>query len=140
MPDLKTYNLFISHAWRYDDDYQRLVRMLRDAPNFNMHNFSVPQHDPVIVPGSNVGRQRLIFELDQQIKPVHCVLVLGGMYAAYSDWIQKEIEIAQSYRKPIIGIYPWGQFNMPRVVQDASVDIVGWNTNSIVSSIRYHSS
>ena len=31
MPRLKTYDLFICHAWRYDDDYTRLVKFLRAA-------------------------------------------------------------------------------------------------------------
>ena len=139
MPYLKTYNLFISHAWRYDDDYYRLVDLLRNAANFSWHNYSVPKHDPVIDPDSYNGSQILISELDQQIKPVHCVLVLGGMYAAYSYWIKKEIEIAQGYDKPIVAIYPWHQQNMPVMVQLAAVKIVNWCTDSIVDAIRAYS-
>lgn len=32
MPYLKTYNLFISHAWAYGESYHRLVNLLNQAP------------------------------------------------------------------------------------------------------------
>ena len=35
MPELKTYDLFLSHAWRYNDDYYRLEKMLKEAPLFS---------------------------------------------------------------------------------------------------------
>jgi hypothetical protein len=136
MPELKTYDLFLSHAWRYNEDYYGLVRLLEQASFFNWRNYSVPEHDPVIDPNSHVGYRKLVSLLDNQVRPVNCVLILGGMYAAYSAWINEEITIAQSYRKPIIGIYPWGSQRMPIAVQEAAHELVGWNTSSIVSAIR----
>ena len=139
MPELKTYDLFLSHAWRYNDNYYRLEKMLKEASLFKWRNYSVPQHDPLIDPDTPVGKVKLTELLDRQIRPVNCVLILGGMYAAYSEWILKEIKIAQGYYKPIIGIYPWGQQNMPLSVQNVAVELVRWNTDSIVSAIRRHS-
>lgn len=139
MPELKTYDLFISHAWRYNADYYRLVELLNAAPNFKWRNYSVPEHDPKVDPDSDAGKRVLLAGLDNQIRPVNCVLILAGMYAHYSYWINKEIEIAQKYNKPIIGIYPWGQIIAPRVVQDAAIEMVGWRTDSIVSAIRRNS-
>jgi len=77
-------------------------------------------------------------ELDEQIRPVNCVIVISGMYVAYRYWIQTEIDIATSYGKPIIGIKPWGQERIPQAVQDVAVEMVGWNTDSIVSAVRRH--
>ena len=34
VPALKTYDVFISHAWTYSDDYYRLVNLLNEANNF----------------------------------------------------------------------------------------------------------
>lgn len=136
MPTLKTYDLFISHAWRYNEDYYRLVKMLKEAPLFYWRNYSVPEHDPLIDPNTTVGKAKLTTLLDNQIRPVNCVLILGGMYAAYSDWILTEIKIAKAYYKPILGVYPWAQQNMPRVVQEASNELVGWNTSTIIAAIR----
>lgn len=139
MPELKTYDLFISHAWKYDDDYYRLETMLKEALLFKWRNYSVPVHDPLIEPNTPVGNAKLTELLDKQVRPVNCVLILGGMYSAYSDWILKEIKLAQSYNKPIIAIYPWGQTKMPKVVQDAANEIVNWQTSSIVAAIRRQS-
>jgi hypothetical protein len=139
MPELKTYDLFLSHAWRYNDDYYRVEEMLREAPLFNWRNYSVPEHDPLIDPNSPSGKAKLIELLSKQVRPVNCVLILGGMYAAYSEWILKEIKLAQDLNKPILGIYPWGQRNMPLAIQNAASELVGWNTSSIVSAIRRNS-
>lgn len=74
--------------------------------------------------------------LDAQIRPVQCVLVIAGMYAAHRFWIDKEIGFAQYYNKPIIGIVPWGQERIPQSVQFAAHEMVGWSTDSIVGAIR----
>jgi len=139
MPELKTYDLFISHAWRYNADYYRLEELLQKASYFKWRNYSVPEHDPLIDPDSYTGRSKLAPLIDKQIKPVNCVIILGGMYAAYSEWIQKEIKIAESYNKPILGIYPWGQLNMPSAVKNSAIELVGWNTATIVDAIRRYS-
>lgn len=139
MPTLKTYDLFISHAWKYNEDYYKLVEMLDNASNFKYRNYSVPKHDPLVDPNTEVGKKKLKELLDKQIKPVNCVLIIAGMYVAHRYWLQTEIDIAQSNNKPIIGIKPWGQERVPKEVQDAAVEVVGWNTSSFVTAIREHS-
>lgn len=134
MPALKTYDLFISHAWKYNDEYYRLENFLNGAPNFKWRNYSVPQHDPAIVNSARALQEALI----RQVRPVNCVLVLSGMYANHREWIQAEISYAQSLDKPIIGIRPWGQQRVPVDVQNAVHAMVGWNTQSIVSAIRQY--
>lgn len=134
MPALKTYDLFISHAWTYNEHYHRLVGLLNDADLFHWRNYSVPEHDPLI--GGN--EKKLTEELDKQIRPVNAVLVIAGMYVNFREWIQKEIDLSQKYEKPIIGIYPWGSEHMPQAVREASVTLVKWNTDPIVNAIRKH--
>lgn len=134
MPSLRTYHIFISHAWQYNDDYYRLERILDKAPNFKWKNFSVPEHDAL----DTATDKELEQELYGQIRPVHIVIVLCGMYVNYRKWIQKEIDIALNLGKPIIGVKPWGQERIPKAVQDVAKEIVGWNTDSIVSAIRRH--
>lgn len=132
MPQLHRYRLFISHAWQYNTDYYRLLQMLDNASNFIYANYSVPEHDPVDANNNT----KLKEELRQQIRPVEVVIILGGMYVAYSDWIQFEIDFATALSKPILGIRPWGAQVMPTAVQDAADEIVGWNTSTIVAAIR----
>lgn len=136
MSPLKTYRIFISHAWTHNDEYYRVTNMLDDAPRFSWRNYSVPEHDPKHT-GSN---KQLVQALYNQIKPTHAVIILAGMYVPHSSWIQKEIDIAREMKKPILGIVPWGGQKIPKAVQETANEIVGWNTNSIVSAIRRYCS
>lgn len=99
MPELKTYDLFISHVWRRTEnsEYYRLVYLLKDAPYFSWRNYSVPEHDPL---GTRTDSE-LRAALDRQIRPVNCFIIVAGMYVNFRKWIQEEFEIAQRYDKPI---------------------------------------
>ncbi len=132
MPQLHRYRIFISHAWKYNAEYYWLMDRLDKAPNFLYANYSVPEHDPVDANNNS----KLKEQLRRQIRPVEVVIILGGMYVAYSDWIQFEIDFAESLGKPILGIRPRGAERMPQAVQDAADEIVGWNTPTIVRAIR----
>ena len=132
MPPLKTYHVFISHAWKYSDDYYNFVRLLNAAKNFNWKNYSVPEHDPI------ADYEDLKEELHNQIKPVHIVVILSGMYTNYSDWINFEMDYADEKSKPMIGVIPWGAKRTPTDVQNRVKEMVGWNTDSFVSAIRKH--
>ena len=135
MPALKTYDLFISHAWTRNAEYDRLVKMLNEASNFKWRNYSVTKQDPLDVNND----AKLTAALKRQIRPVNCVLILAGMYVNHRKWIKKEIAIAQDLNKPIVGIKPWGQQRTPVEVQEAADIMVGWNTSSIVKAIRDYS-
>ncbi len=132
MPELHNYRLFISHAWKYNDEYYKLLDMLKASPNFIFSNYSVPEHDPL---DAN-NKLKLQTQLKNQINPVEVVVILAGMYASYSDWIQFEIDHASYLSKPIVGIKPWGQERVPSSIQSVAKEIVGWNTSTIVAAIR----
>ncbi len=135
MPELHRYRIFISHAWRYHDAYDRMIRFLDEAPLFIYANYSVPSDKKF----DNLTKAQLQEELRQQIRPVESVIILGGIYVSYSDWIQFEIDFAKELQKPIIGVRPWSAERMPQAVSDAANIIVGWNTDSIVKAIREYS-
>lgn len=130
MPQLYPYRIFISHAWNYNDEYYRLEKMLTEYSNFDCRNYSVPKHDPLD------SSEKLTKKLLDQMNPVHVVIILAGMYAAHSQWIQFEINEAVRLGKPIVGVKPWGQERVPQTIQNASNVIYGWNVGPIVESIR----
>lgn len=132
MPALHEYRLFISHAWRYSDGYERMLRFLNECSNFSYRNYSVPVSQGF----EGLGRTALQEQLRYQIRPVQCVVILAGMYAAHSDWIQFEIDFAKSLNKPIVGIVPYGGERVPLAVQNAASEMVRWNTDAIVGAIR----
>jgi hypothetical protein len=139
MPILKTYDLFLSHSWRYNSDYDRLIELLRNASYFKFRDYSIPVHRPKVDPNSIASVRFVTIELEKQIKPANCILLMAGVYSTHSEWIRREISLAQKYDKPIIGIVPWGQRNVSSIVQNAAHDMVNWNTVSIVNAIRKNS-
>ena len=66
------------------------------------------------------------------------VLVIAGVYATYSKWINIELDLARrDFGKPVLGIKPFGNTNVSSAVRDNADLIVNWNTNSVVSAIRH---
>jgi hypothetical protein len=133
MPILKNRMIFISHAWSYDDHYHTLVGWFNEELNFAWSNCSVPSHDSL----SDKTSKGLSEGMTRQISPSQIVIILGGMYAAHSDWIDYEIKEARRMEKTIIGVTPWGQERVPLNVQNASsCPMVGWNRSSVISAVR----
>ncbi len=134
MPTLKTRNLFISHSWSYGDAYAKLVGLLDAAANFSYRNYSVPKDDPV---HNAPTAQALRDAIKERISFCHAVLIMAGKYATYSDWIQREIQIAKvDFVKPIIAVCPWGAQQISTVVAEAADEVARWNTASIVGAVR----
>ena len=63
------------------------------------------------------------------------VVIPSGMYTNYSKWIQKEIDGAKEYEKPILAVNPWGQKKKAGIVLDNTDDGVGWNKKSVINAI-----
>ena len=131
---MNPYHLFISHSWAHADQYNNLVNLLDQATNFRYHNYSIPKNDPV----HSSSDKELSRAIHNQMQPCGIVIVLAGVYAEYSKWIDKEIKIAKSgfsKPKPILAIRPWTNEISPAVRENAD-QVVKWNTESIVSAIR----
>lgn len=130
---MRTYNLFISHSWKYGNAYDKLCNLLINTDSFSWKNYSVPQEDPI--QGVRTDRE-LSQAIERQIQPSSAVLILAGVYATYSKWIDREINIAKRLKKPIIAIEPWGSERTSTVVKTNADKIVRWNSESIIRAIR----
>ena len=130
MPALRNYKVFISHVWHRSEHYSSIVSWLNNAANFSWENLSVPEHNPIH------NSEQLEYELRNQMRPADVFLILGGMYATRSDWIDFELSFASRIGKPIIGIRPWGAEVMPVSITNAATEVVGWNSASVVKAIR----
>ena len=129
-----TYNLFISHSWTYSDAYDGLVKLLKKAESdgFYYKDYSVPKNDPI----HNANNDSQLKEaIQNQIKHASCVLILAGVYATYSKWINIEIELAKEMGKKIIAVVPRGAERISKTVNDNANEIAKWNTDSIVKAI-----
>ena len=136
MPYLRDYRIFISHAWSYGADYYRLTDMLSNAPYFSYYNYSAPKEKPLFPPGTPHSNKYIAQKITDKIQPAQVTIVIAGMYTAYSDWMQYEIDESARMGKPIIAIKPWGHSFVPNYVSINADAVVNWNTDSIVSAIR----
>ena len=135
---MSEYHIFISHAWKYSEHYNKVVQWLNAAQaegKLTWKNYSVPEHDPLIVPNTSAGEKKLKDMLKKQISPALVVICLSGMYVPYSNWIDYEIDTAIDYGKYIIGVKPWGQERIPSKVYSNANTMVGWNKDSVINAV-----
>ena len=133
---MRAFNLFVSHSWSYSDAYDKLVRLLRERTYFNFKDYSVPRNDPIHNAPTDPRLRAAIYS---RMSPCSVVLILAGVYATHSSWINKEIDLAKnSFRepKPILAIEPWGSERTSTLVKNAANRVVKWNSGSIVNAIR----
>lgn len=128
---MSQYNLFISHSWDYAQHYDTLILWLNASP-LCYKNYSIPIKKSFDDLSNRILRQKLT----EQIRHASVVIIIGGMYAAYSDWIDYEIDEAVRLNKKIIGIYPWGQERMPVKIQQHADKIIHWQSASLIQAIR----
>lgn len=132
----KTYNIFISHSWTYDEQYKGLKKLLDSNPYFNYVDYSVPKEDPI--QGARTDKE-LRKAITEQMKHASVVIILAGVYSTYSKWINKEIDIAKnefSSSKKIIAVECWGAEKTSGVVKENADKIVKWQADSIIKAIR----
>lgn len=132
---MRSYNIFISHSWRYWDTYDKLVSMFTNSPFFDFKNYSVPKDDPI----HNAPNATLLeIAIENQIKYASIVLIPVWQYATYSKWINIEIKIAKKLSKPIIAIEPWGSYKTS-IIKEKADKIVWWNAPTIIQAIKDYS-
>ena len=110
------YRIFISHSWSYSSDYDKIESFLRQE-GIVFYNHSVPKNDPIHTNGTD---KQLSDAIEAKVKGCSCIIILAGVYATYSKWINKEIEMAKKYSKPIIAVQPWGAEHTSNVVKKRS--------------------
>ena len=131
-------HVFISHAWAYSGHYETLAEWIFQekwsvgSASLDFRDYSIPKGHPIHNVTSTKMLQDAIFD---KIARSHVVVIPAGMYASYSKWIQKEIDGAKVYGKPILAVNPWGQQKRAGVVVDNSDDGVGWNKKSVIKGI-----
>jgi hypothetical protein len=135
MPIATGHSLFISHSWRQSDGYDRLIALLREAPDFRFHDNSVPKDDPI---QNAPTPEALSAALSARIEASNVVLVVASMTVNYSEWIEREIELCRSItRKPLIGLIPHQAERASTYVRNHADLMVNWRTDEIIGAIRH---
>lgn len=98
----------------------------------------MPKANPIAMsPHLPLSNRTIVHFLDKRMKEADCAIFLAGVYASNSEWMQSEIEAAQEYGTPIIGVRPLGQQRVSTIVQwAAGENMVYWNASSIAEAIR----
>ena len=130
----KNFNIFISHAWKKDEEFERVLKFLNASEHFKYTNFGCPFEDAQEV--HKHTEEELSKTLEDQIVQSQIVIIASGMYSAHSKWIQKEIDIAKKFNRPIIVIKPWGNKFTPMAVTNITRELLDWDTASILEAIR----
>lgn len=131
----RSYDLFISHAWSYDERYQGICRLLGNVQGFSWRDYSAPRDYPAVNPNTEVGRNTLRRILSERVRQSSCFVLSAGMFVNHRYWVQAEIEFAQYWRKPIVGILRRGQERTPQLVYDVADEVVAWNSSSLTNAI-----
>mgnify|MGYP001054306998 CR=1 FL=1 len=124
--------LFISHSWSYSERYSSMVNLLNKRNYFNWTNYSVPTDKAF----DKMSVDELKEQLREQIRPVHCVVIISGMWFAHSNWLKFEMDFANAIGKPVLGVRPRGAKKTPVAVVLGADKMVNWNTEAIVDGIR----
>ena len=132
-----TRDIFITHAWRYHDDWTRMSDLLDRYPGLSWRNFSVPWYDPAMDPNTEVGGKFIRRWLESQIIPAVAVILLGGVYAVNSSrkWVEMEVDMARRHLKPVIGAPAFGSNDMAADAHALVDVVVSWDAAEIVAAI-----
>ena len=124
-------NIFISHSWRYQEEYKTIYQWLKEELSF--YDYSIPMHD-------NCGEKLLNYKLKEcirtQIRYSSIVIIIGRIAASHSEWINFEINTAYEMGKCIILIKPWGHERLPDNAKRKADYIIGWNKSSLINAVK----
>ena len=131
----KTYKLFISHRWEYDNLLQNLKDLLNERGYFSAEYYQIEKDSPINSENASVIKANIT----KRLKETDVVLAIAGVSASYSEWMQWEMDKALELGLKIVGVIPRGNERISQEVYKRSVEDVRWNTESVVEAIRKYS-
>jgi len=134
------HHLFISHHHQDDAEVTNLTNLL-SRRGWDVRNSSIrmkPSNEQRrakgLIPDAVIERA-----LRMRISWAQAVVVLIGKGTHARPWVNWEIEEAHRQGKRIVGVYIRGGTEAdvpPALAKFATQEIVGWNTDSIVSAVE----
>jgi len=133
----RVYDLFITHAWRYHDDWMRVVNLLDQFLDQSWRNFSIPWYDPALDLNSEIGRNLIYRRLEQQIIPSCGVILLSSVHEDKSarKWVEIEVAMAQRHKKRIIGLPRFGKTSMSPEAAIFADAVSTWDPTHLIAAL-----
>ncbi len=135
---MKNYiDVFITHAWRYHEDWLNVCEIIDNYNKVEFRNFSVPWHDPGIDLHSKIGINFIEKGLKSQIYPAHVFILLNSVYEIRNakKWIELEVKYAQEFNIPIIGLPNSVDGNIDKYIKSHSDVVISWQKKVVIDSI-----
>lgn len=123
--------LFVTHAWQDSDDSLRLFEFLENARNFYYKVTSTPDQRPA---GDTEAQRE---SLRRQIAAAELVIALPGLYTEQPDLLIFQMNYAQSQKKPVLMLQPFGSSQpINKLLTDRASEVTDWNERGLVDAIR----
>ena len=123
--------VFVTHAWRDSDDYNRVFEYLESARNFFYRNYATPDHAPV------GDKEKLKEDLRKQIGPVEAVIAVAAMLKQDQALLHFQMVYGQSLHRPVLLLPVFGQvLNMPAAFQGLADESLQWDERALVDALR----
>jgi hypothetical protein len=121
-------HFFASHSWTHSHRREGLHAILRPwARGLDFQDYSISRAHPL----NTDTDPELARELRDIIVSMDALLIMAGMYANNSPWMQFEINMAFAFNVPIIPILSNGQERVPRLPTRLATQPIRWRGDSI---------
>jgi hypothetical protein len=133
----KYIDVFITHAWRYHEDWLNICEIIDNYKIVEFRNFSIPWHDPGIDLHSKIGINFIEKGLKTQIYPADIFILLNSVYEIKNakKWIELELKYAKEFDIPIIGLPNSADGNLDKYIESHSDIVISWDKKIVIDSI-----
>ena len=131
---IKTYSLYISHSWNYDDVLQDIETLINGRGYFPAKYIQEAKALPICSDLSWVVKENISRKLEQS----DVVLAISNIFDSDNEWMLWEMDQAKELGLNVIGIVPRGQKRISQEVDKRTNVNVPWNGDNIIEAIcRY---
>ncbi|MBO7745758.1 TIR domain-containing protein [Paenibacillus sp. MWE-103] len=130
----KRIQCYLSCSWYFDQAYEELAKMLEKSNEFTFDFHTVQAH----IARSPSYQGRLRYErIKDKMETCDALLLLGGVYTHYHDWISKEIMACKSEGdKPLIVVLKDHNLHISPVVKRYADRCVPWNAEELFKAFH----
>lgn len=133
----RTYDVFVTHAWRYHDDWNRFADLMNGVSYFRWRNFSLPWYDPAIDINTDMGKKLVAESLESQILPVNIAIALDSVFAVKSArrWLEEELRLARQHKKPVLAMPAFGAAEVSAELKSLCDGVLTWDGKQVADAI-----